>query len=118
MSALRQEAPEQEPIAWIERNMQCDDFDQDSIKFSAPYITANGWEWVPLYASPVDVEALIAERDRLLYEVDAIPAIKAERDALMQAAKLALDVLERASDAGYGIESDDAIEALKKAGVK
>jgi hypothetical protein len=40
------------------------------------------------------IDDLMAERDRLLYEVGAIPAIKAERDALMAAGKLALDFVE------------------------
>ena len=38
-----------EPVAWIERDMQCDDFDPDSVTCSTPVGTAEGWEWVPLY---------------------------------------------------------------------
>ena len=44
-----QPAQQQEPIAWIERDMQCDDFDPDSVTCQKPDITADGWEWVPLY---------------------------------------------------------------------
>jgi hypothetical protein len=44
--------PEQEPIAWIERDMQCDDFDPDSVTCQKPDIAAAGWEWVALYTSP------------------------------------------------------------------
>ena len=44
-----QPAQQQEPIAWIERDMQCDDFDPDSVTCQKPDIAADGWEWVPLY---------------------------------------------------------------------
>jgi hypothetical protein len=44
--------PEQEPVAWIERDMQCDDFDPDSVTCEKPTIAANGWEWVALYTTP------------------------------------------------------------------
>jgi len=43
---------EQEPAAWIERDMQCDDFDPDSVTCEKPTIAANGWEWVALYTHP------------------------------------------------------------------
>lgn len=90
------------------------------------------------------IEALKAERDRLQYEVDAIPAIKeerdtwverhkacvkclgealqdasdsfVERDAVAAAAKLALDALECHAD--IGIKADKAITALRQAGVQ
>lgn len=90
------------------------------------------------------IEALKAERDRLQYEVDAIPAIKEERDAWVErhkacvkclgealqdasdsfverdavaaAAKLALDALECHAD--IGIKADKAITALRQAGVQ
>ena len=113
------------------------------------------------------IEALKAERDRLQYELDAVPAIKAERDALTSdnaslhrqlsqwhliaierakerddawlqntaldarcakleaerdalavAAKLALEVLDRAADAGYSIECEEARNSLRQAGVQ
>ena len=44
--------PAQEPVAWIERDMQCDDFDPDSVTCEKPTIAANGWEWVALYTTP------------------------------------------------------------------
>ena len=44
--------PEQEPVAWIERDMQCDDFDPDSVTCEKPTIAADGWEWVALYTTP------------------------------------------------------------------
>jgi len=44
--------PEQEPVAWIEKDMQCDDFDPDSVTCEKPTIAANGWEWVALYTHP------------------------------------------------------------------
>jgi hypothetical protein len=47
IAALAQ--PEQEPVAWIEKDMQCDDFDPDSVTCEKPTIVADGWEWVPLY---------------------------------------------------------------------
>ena len=50
IAALAQ--PEQEPVAWIEKDMQCDDFDPDSVTCEKPTIVADGWEWVPLYAHP------------------------------------------------------------------
>jgi len=43
---------EQKPVAWIERDMQCDDFDLDSVTCEKPTIAANGWEWVALYTHP------------------------------------------------------------------
>lgn len=43
---------QQEPMAWIERDMSCDDFDPDSVTCQKPYIAAEGWEWVPLYTTP------------------------------------------------------------------
>jgi hypothetical protein len=45
--------PEQEPVAWIERDIQCDDFDPDSVTFEKPRIAASsGREWIPLYTAP------------------------------------------------------------------
>ena len=44
--------PEQEPVAWIEKDMQCDDFDPDSVTCEKPTIAADGWEWVALYTHP------------------------------------------------------------------
>ena len=44
--------PEQEPVAWIERDMQCDDFDPDSVTCEKPTIAADGWEWVALFTHP------------------------------------------------------------------
>lgn len=41
-------APVQEPLAWIERDMMCDDFDPYSVTCEKPDIAAEGWEWVPL----------------------------------------------------------------------
>jgi hypothetical protein len=46
------ERTEQEPVAWIEKDMQCDDFDPDSVTCEKPTIVADGWEWVPLYTTP------------------------------------------------------------------
>jgi len=52
--------PEQEPVAWIEKDMQCDDFDPDSVTCEKPTIVADGWEWVPLYTHlPQRTEPLI-----------------------------------------------------------
>ena len=67
------------------------------------------------------VEVLTKERDTLQYEVDAIPAIKAERDALMAAAKLAMDALTWRESADrlwvYG-QDIKAMKALREAGVQ
>jgi hypothetical protein len=74
-----------------------------------------------------DTTDVSVERDRLQYEVDAIPAIKAERDALAAAAKLALDsavdvyaTCDRYGDGDQkAMESlSKAIEALRQAGVQ
>ena len=43
---------EQEPVAWIEQDIQCDDFDPDSVTCEKPTIATDGWEWVPLYTAP------------------------------------------------------------------
>jgi hypothetical protein len=45
-------AQTQEPVAWIEKDMQCDDFDSDSVTCEKPTIAADGWEWVSLYTIP------------------------------------------------------------------
>jgi hypothetical protein len=50
-SVSKQQA-EQEPVAWIERDMQCDDFDPDSVTCEKQTIAADGWEWIPLYTTP------------------------------------------------------------------
>ena len=50
-----QTAQQQEPIAWIERDMNCDEFDPDSITYQKPDTSVDGWEWVPLYTSPPNV---------------------------------------------------------------
>jgi hypothetical protein len=44
--------PAQEPVAWIEKDMQCDDFDSDSVTCEKPARAADGWEWIPLYTTP------------------------------------------------------------------
>ena len=46
------EHTEQAPVAWIERDIQCDDFDPDSVTCEKPTIATDGWEWVGLYTSP------------------------------------------------------------------
>jgi hypothetical protein len=38
-------------VAWIERDIQCDDFDPDSVTCEKPTIAADGWEWVALYTT-------------------------------------------------------------------
>jgi hypothetical protein len=53
--------PEQEPVAWIEKDMQCDDFDPDSVTCEKPTIVADGWEWVPLYTTPPQRKPLTDE---------------------------------------------------------
>ena len=64
-----------EPVAWIERDMQCDDFDPDSVTCSTPVGTAEGWEWVPLYLQPAptpaadhipDAGKMVGERAKLI----------------------------------------------------
>jgi hypothetical protein len=45
-------AQTQKPVAWIEKDMQCDDFDSDSVTCEKPTIAADGWEWVSLYTTP------------------------------------------------------------------
>jgi len=49
-----------EPLAWIERDMQCDDFDPDSVTCLRPVIAADGWEWAPLYLHPPQPQATTA----------------------------------------------------------
>lgn len=44
--------PEQEPVAWIQKDMECDDFDPDSVTCEKPARAADGWEWIPLYTTP------------------------------------------------------------------
>jgi hypothetical protein len=44
--------PEQEPVAWIQKDMECDDFDSDSVTCEKPARAADGWEWIPLYTTP------------------------------------------------------------------
>ena len=92
-SALRTAlaAPEQEPVAWMHPSR-----DPHLVSHSAyTYGSAS----IPLYAAPVDIEALTKERDELLLHLDiqegSIDAVQAanqrlasERDAL-QAARYA-----------------------------
>ena len=78
----------------------------------------------------IERDELRMQIDSLCHEVDAIPAIKAERDALMSAAKLALDALaiaqnnlasSRAMLGGYTLVWDTygtAIDTLRQAGIK
>ena len=44
--------PAQEPVAWIQKDMECDDFDPDSMTCEKPARAADGWEWIPLYTTP------------------------------------------------------------------
>jgi hypothetical protein len=44
--------PAQEPVAWIQKDMECDDFDPDSVTCEKPTIAADGWEWVALFTHP------------------------------------------------------------------
>lgn len=60
------EQPEQEPIAWIERDMECDDFDPDSVTCKKPDIAAEGWEWVPLVLAPTPPAAPVKEQNEAL----------------------------------------------------
>ncbi|NBX86956.1 MAG: hypothetical protein EBQ97_00345 [Bacteroidetes bacterium] len=46
------EQPEQDAVAWIQKDMQCDDFDPDSVTCEKPDRAADGWEWIPLYTTP------------------------------------------------------------------
>ena len=43
---------QQKTVAWIEKDMQCDDFDPDSVTCEKPARAADGWEWIPLYTTP------------------------------------------------------------------
>jgi hypothetical protein len=43
---------EQEPVAWIEKDMQCDDFYPYSVTCEKPTIVVDGYEWLPLYTHP------------------------------------------------------------------
>jgi hypothetical protein len=54
---------QQEPIAWIERDMNCDEFDPDSVTCQKPDTAADGWEWVALYGSPqIEATPLASQR--------------------------------------------------------
>jgi len=46
------ELESQEPVAWIEKDMHCDDLDPDSVTCEKPTIAADGWEWVALFTHP------------------------------------------------------------------
>jgi hypothetical protein len=48
--------PAQEPVAWIQKDMECDDFDSDSVTCEKPARAADGWEWIPLYTTPPAVQ--------------------------------------------------------------
>jgi hypothetical protein len=78
------------------------------------------------------IDELVAHVETLHYEVDAIPAIKEERDALAAAAKMALDALEgstkyfnivrlgesRLKDSEVRGKCHEASTALREAGVQ
>lgn len=93
-----------EPVAWWVVSKTTD---EKYVSTRPDDWSSANWEKRPLYLHPPQQ---VATPD--------IAKLTAERDALMAAAKLALDVLERASDAGYSIECIDAMRALTKAGVK
>ena len=67
---LAEQAQAVEPVAWIERDMQCDDFDPDSVTCATPVGTAEGWEWVPLYLQPAPPPAAdhIADAGKMVGE--------------------------------------------------
>ncbi|CAB4202757.1 hypothetical protein UFOVP1374_42 [uncultured Caudovirales phage] len=61
------------------------------------------------------IEALKAERDRLQYEVDAIPAIKEERDKWVERHKACVKCLgEALQDASDSFVERDAVAAAAK----
>jgi hypothetical protein len=49
-------APAQEPIAWIERDMMCDEFDPASVTCKKSDTATDGWEWVPLVLATAPVQ--------------------------------------------------------------
>jgi hypothetical protein len=64
--------PAQEPVAWIEKDIQCDDFDPDSVTCEKPDRAADGWEWIPLYTTPPQrtwVGLTDEEREEIALEV-------------------------------------------------
>jgi len=78
--------PEQEPMAWIERDMQCDDFDPDSVTCEKPTIAADGWEWVALYTTPPQRKPLTDEEKLMCWAratCDADVEHKTEHQCLM-----------------------------------
>jgi hypothetical protein len=88
-------APVQEPIAWIERDMMCDDFDPDSVTCKKPEIAAEGWEWVGLVIATTPP----AQRKPLTGE--EMSQIEARWDASMHGSKIAFVV--RETEAAHGI---------------
>lgn len=93
-------APVQEPIAWIERDMMCDDFDPDSVTCEKPDISAEGWEWVPLVIAttpPAAQQEPVALEPTIKLALTHIEGIKQDpHSSLTQSrARLAVAVLER-----------------------
>jgi hypothetical protein len=60
--------PAQEPVAWIQKDMQCDDFDPDSVTCEKPNIGADGWKWIPLYTTPPQRKPLTIEYQSGYYD--------------------------------------------------
>jgi hypothetical protein len=60
--------PAQEPVAWIQKDMQYDDFDPDSVTCEKPARAADGWEWIPLYTSPPQRKPLTIEYQSGYYD--------------------------------------------------
>ena len=93
---LQQAAPEQEPVAYF--NMAIN----ETVGCIAYEYGKHGLKsGVPLYAAPVDIEALTKERDEYKQRMQRLIRTQfetaKERDALMQAAKLALDAMDLVS---------------------
>jgi hypothetical protein len=122
-------ASEQEPVAIYQYQMSDGSWvDQVQASYEYNRLHAPLTSTVRIvYAAPPEIEALTKERDSyalalssaMLREIKA----EAERDALMQAAKLALDALEDAHKYAHNVGRylhgvPQAIAALKKAGVQ
>jgi hypothetical protein len=84
--------PAQEPVAWIQKDMQCDDFDPDSVTCEKPARAADGWEWIPLYITPPQRKLLTIEYQSGYYDGKKAALASLERNFCERCGKRTADL--------------------------
>jgi hypothetical protein len=84
--------PAQKPVAWIEKDIQCDDFDPDSVTCEKPDRAADGWEWIPLYITPPQRKLLTIEYQSGYYDGKKAALASLERNFCERCGKRTADL--------------------------